>query len=725
MSRRRAITPADVAVRLTALTFEARLTAAPGLRDEIEEEFSTAAADALLAQLTGEGADRTKVARWIDELPPSIAGCYLKATFYSSVGRDAEAADAWTAFFERVPSRDPFLMAHRARALARSGQWPAAAAQLRQALEMRPPYVFHARAQRLIDEAASRAPAALRSARIAILGSSTTSLLVPILRSLCFRDGIQATFHEGDFGAFRQEILERGGPLDAFRPTIVFIAPHWRDLRLPAIGGGDTRAAADALAAEYAGLWSALHAAHDCHVVQHAFDLPAEDSADLLSVQVAGGRRRVIRLVNAALGEALKPGVSLLDTEALAARVGAERWSDPRLWHLARQHPSAEVLPELAEEQMAHVRAVLGLSRKVLVCDLDNTLWKGVVGEDGVDGIRVGPGSADGEAHADLQRYISELKDRGVVLAVCSKNNPDDAEAPFRGARGMVLRREDFAVFKANWDDKAENVRRIAAEIGVGLDSLVVVDDNPFERAWIRSQLPEVAVPELGPSVFSYVRDLDRGRFFPAVSWSAEDRIRAEAYHREQARASAREQAGSLDEFLAGLHMRATCVPVSDANIERVAQLTNKTNQFNLTTKRRTVAEVRHVASLGWTGVFSLQDRYGDYGIIGVMFCLREAESWDIDTWLMSCRVLRRDVERFMMDCAIDAARAAGIRTIRGRYLRTAKNGQVADLFPALGFEIVSRTDDEGCYELRVESVVSPLSRAVAREDRDVSLAQQ
>src|SRR5262249_43672737 len=253
--------------------------------------------------------------------------------------------------------------------------------------------------------------------------------------------------------------------------------------------------------------------------------------------------------------------------------------------------PSAEALPELAEEIMAHVRAVLGLARKVVVCDLDNTLWKGVVGEDGVEGIKVGPGSPEGEAYEDLQRYLRDLKDRGIVLAVCSKNNPADAEAPFRGKPGMVLRLEDFAVFLANWEDKATNVRRVAQAIGVGLDSLVMLDDNPFERGWLRRDVPEVAVPELGSSVFTYLRDLDRARLFPAITRSAEDRLRAEGYRREQEREQARATAANLEEYLAGLQMRASCVPVGDANIDRVTQLTNKTNQFNVTTRRRTVAD--------------------------------------------------------------------------------------------------------------------------------------
>jgi FkbH-like protein len=621
---------------------------------------------------------------------------------------------------------DPAALAQEARELAAARRWDAAAAAVRQALEVRPSYTFYARAQRTIDEVAAHAPRGVRQARIAVLGSSTTSLLIPILRALCFRDRIDAVFHEGAFGAFRQEALDAAGPLAAFKPTIAVLATHWRDLQLPPISDGNADEAVSAIATDYRALWSALHARYQCHVIQHAFDAPADDSAGLLSHHLAGGRRRLIHRVNAALAESLLPGVSLLDTERLSAEVGVERWANPRLWYLARQHPSTEALPELAEELMAHARAVLGLSRKVLVCDLDNTLWKGVIGEDGLAGIAVGPGSPEGEAYADFQRYLRELKDRGIVLAVCSKNNPADAEAPFREKTGMVLRLDDFAVFLANWDDKATNLRHIARTIGVGLDSLVMLDDNPFERGWLRSEVPDVAVPELGASGFTYVRDLDRSRLFPAIAWSSEDRLRAETYRREQAREQSRATAANLEEYLAGLQMRASCVPVSDANIERVTQLTNKTNQFNVTTRRRTVADVRGLAAAGWTGVFSLQDRYGDHGIIGVIFAGSDGEPacWTIDTWLMSCRVLRRDVETFMLDCLIEAARAAGVRRLSGEYVRTEKNGLVADLFPSLGFETVVAGEDRSIHALEVDRVSAPRSRAIARDASDVSLVR-
>jgi len=710
--------PSAIRARLAPLPPAERLAVA---RDLLRgEPFVQALADAVLEELT----QASDLDEWLASLPETAASSYARAVLTARLGQHDRAAAHWKAFFERVPAPDASLVAQRARSLAAAGDVTGAAHCLRQALDTRPPYTFFARNQSLVRSLAAHDAGAVRRARIAVLGSATTSLLMPILQALSFRDRIAAEFHEGAFGAFRQEILDPAGPLAAFKPTVVIIAPHWRDLPLPALApGGSADDTVDAIAGEYRALWAALHGAFDCHVIQHAFDLPQADSAGLLGMQQPGGRSRLVHRVNLALADALPRGVSLLDTGEVVRRVGADRWADPRLWYLARQHPSCEALPELAEEQMAHVRAVLGLSRKVLVCDLDNTLWKGVIGEDGIAGIKVGPGSAEGEAHADLQRYLLELKDRGVVLAVCSKNNPEDARAAFREKSGMVLRLDDFGAFVANWDDKAANLRRVASEIGVGIDSLVFLDDNPFERAWVREQLPEVAVPEIGTSVFGFLRDLDRGRYFPALTWSDEDRLRADAYRVEHARGQARAGAASMEEFLAGLHMRATCEPVGDANIERVTQLVNKTNQFNLTTRRRTHGEVRQTASAGWTGVFSLQDRFGDYGIIGVMFALpgEAGDCWDIDTWLMSCRVLRRDVERFMLDRLVEAARAAGIARLRGRYAPTEKNGLVADLYPSLGFEAVESDAGGTTYELPLDRVAGPFSRAIARADADIA----
>jgi FkbH-like protein len=365
-----------------------------------------------------------------------------------------------------------------------------------------------------------------------------------------------------------------------------------------------------------------------------------------------------------------------------------------------------DALPALAEAMVSHVRAVLGLSRKVLVTDLDNTLWRGVIGEDGLEGIAIGPGSPEGEAHLALQRYLRELKSKGVVLAVCSKNNPEDARLPFERHTHMALRLDDFAAFRANWEDKVTNLRAMARDLSLGLESFVFLDDNPVEREWVRSQLPEVAVVELGPSPFHFVRDLDRGRYFETLSLSAEDLARAAQYRIEAQRESLRSSAASLDEFLHRLQLQARVEPVSPRNLTRVTQLINKTNQFNLTTRRYTEAQVRALAEDpgAWTGAFHLSDSMGSYGLIGVVFCrpFGGEPAWEIDTWLMSCRVLGRQMEKFMLDRLLEAAIQKRVPRIVGVYRRTAKNGMVENLYGQLGFQRTAANEIETRYELTV-----------------------
>ena len=396
----------------------------------------------------------------------------------------------------------------------------------------------------------------------------------------------------------------------------------------------------------------------------------------------------------------------------MVREVGRDRWESPAQWCTAKQHPAPEALPALVDAQMAHVRAVVGLTRKVLVCDLDNTLWGGVIGEDGLTGIRLGPGSPEGEAYSALQEYLLELKGRGLLLAVCSKNNPEDARLPFEQHPHMRLRLDDIAAFVASWDDKVEQIRRVAHALSLGTDSFVFLDDNPFERTWVRSQLPEVAAPEL-TTPFTYVRELDRHRYFQTLTLSNEDQARTEMYRVEGARAVLRTQAASLDEFLEQLRMRATAVAITPANLARVTQLVNKTNQFNLTTMRYTEADIERIAGdpRGWARAFHLADRFGDHGLIGVLLCrAAEPDGWEIDTWLMSCRVLGRRMEHLMFDRLVEAARAHGIARVVGVYRPTAKNGQVADLLPRLGFDPVPGPEGETRFERAVTSAATATS---------------
>ena len=507
------------------------------------------------------------------------------------------------------------------------------------------------------------------------------------------------------YGSIEQEIWDAESGLALFRPDIVILVMHWRDLHLNAVTE-DEQAWVGRFVEQRKAEWRRLSDLFACHVIQPSFDYRADEAYGHLADVLPGGRTRVIDLLNLRLREEASPNVSILNLAAAQREAGTKRWEDALAWTRYRQHPATEALPELAEAYMSHVRAVLGLSRKVLVTDLDNTLWSGVIGEDGLDGIGIGPGTAEGEAHLDLQQYMLDLKRRGILLAVCSKNNLEDAQLPFRRHPHMALRLEDFAAFRANWEDKASNLRAMASDLSLGLDSFVFLDDNPFEREWVRSQLPEIAVVDLESSPFRRLRQLDRGRYFEALSLSGEDMARSDRYRVEAQRASLHASSASLDDFLQKLQLEAAVEEVAENNLARVTQLVNKTNQFNLTGRRYTEAQVRSVAEdpQGWARAFQMSDRMGSYGVIGVLCCLPtdRGDAWEIDTWLMSCRTLGREMEKFMFDRMVEAAVERRISRIVGVYRPTAKNGLVSKLYDQMGFRRVGESGGEVRYELDV-----------------------
>jgi len=325
------------------------------------------------------------------------------------------------------------------------------------------------------------------------------------------------------------------------------------------------------------------------------------------------------------------------------------------------------------------------------VLDLDNTLWGGVIGDDGVEGIVLGEGNAIGEAHLALQRYALKLKERGVILAVCSKNDQAVAEAAFRDHPEMLLKRKDFAAFVANWEDKAANLATIAAQLNIGLDSLVFVDDNPVERARIREGLPAVAVPELPEDPTHYVRCLAGAGYFEAVSFTADDRSRADQYAANAEREAMLGASENMDAFLRGLGMSVVFGPVRPVDLSRVTQLINKTNQFNPTTRRYTPEQMEAITASSDAVClrFRLLDKFGDNGLISVLILRADpaqAGVMEIDTWVMSCRVFGRELEFEAMNIAVEEARGRGVRALRASYVPTKKNGVISDLYPRLGF---------------------------------------
>jgi FkbH-like protein len=378
-----------------------------------------------------------------------------------------------------------------------------------------------------------------------------------------------------------------------------------------------------------------------------------------------------------------------------------------------------EIAPEASNlygDMVARVVAAQrGLSKKCLVFDLDNTLWGGVIGDDGLEGIILGEGSAVGESHLALQRYAKKLKDRGVILAVCSKNDPEIAENAFRNHPEMLLNRSDISAFVANWNDKAENLKAIATQLNIGLDSIVFVDDNPVERARIRQSLPTVAVPELPEDVAHYARCLAEAGYFEAVVFTTEDRDRTEQYAANAERESLLKLSASLDDFLRNLQMSVTYGPFSAPNLVRVTQLFNKTNQFNTTNKRYSAEEIAQFAAAGETLTlqFRLVDKYGDNGLVSAMILRPDpvhVEIFEIDNWVMSCRVFGRALEIEAMNIAVEEARSRGSEVIRAAYVPTPKNAVIKNLYSSLGFTALNDRllgDGDTCWLLDLSKYVA------------------
>jgi FkbH-like protein len=401
-----------------------------------------------------------------------------------------------------------------------------------------------------------------------------------------------------------------------------------------------------------------------------------------------------MELYNARLREAAsQEKVLILDIDLHAALKGRENMIDPVRWHQAKQLVSPILSPWYGDLLARVIAASYGLAKKAIVLDLDNTLWGGVVGDDGMEGIVLGQGNAAGEAYIDFQKYLLRLSQRGIILAVCSKNDAAVAENVFNNHPDMVLKRKNITSFVANWDDKASNIRRIASELNIGLDSLVFVDDNPAEREIIRRELPMVSVLELPHDIAHYASCLSNAGYFEAASFSKEDIERAGLYNANSLRRQELSQATDLEGFLQSLGMRLEVGPVSKMNIGRVTQLTNKTNQFNLRTVKYTEPEVERLMEDRRTLAlqFRLKDKFGDNGIIAVIFA-RPDERWPadilfIDTWLMSCRVLSRGVEAASLEALAKHAEAMGITRLVGEYRATSRNKMVSTHYEKLGFQ--------------------------------------
>ncbi len=537
---------------------------------------------------------------------------------------------------------------------------------------------------------------ATKPIRLAILGSSTLAHLHPGIRIGAARRGLFVTTYETDYGQYFQELTDPDSALHAFRPDAVLIALDAYHLAA-GLSAADAPADADAMLeaakARLAETWRLARAAFRGPVIQQT-PLPVHPA--LMGGnehRLAGSAARMIARLNHDLrAMADAAGVDLLALDTRAARDGLARWHDPALWHRAKQEVSPAAAPMYGDLVARLLAARQGRSAKCLVLDLDNTIWGGVVGDDGLEGLVLGQGSALGEAYVAFQTYARELSRRGVILAVCSKNDEANALEPFEKHPDMVLRRGDIASFVANWADKAANIRAIARELNIGLDSLVFIDDNPFERSLVRQELPMVAVPEVSDDPTTYPQTIADAGYFEAVAITEEDRERTSQYQGNRARAALMASTTDLGGYLRGLEMELIWRPFDRIGLQRIVQLINKTNQFNLTTRRTTEAEVQALMEdpRGFGLQLRLLDRFGDNGIIAIVIGrMLDGADLLIDTWLMSCRVLGRQVEPTTLNLIAAEARRLGAKRLIGEYVPTAKNAMVKDHYVRLGFTVI------------------------------------
>jgi FkbH-like protein len=545
--------------------------------------------------------------------------------------------------------------------------------------------------------------------RLAILGGCSLYPLHELLEHLCEIQDTPVEIWLGDYDNYVSEIVDDTSELYAFAPRVVLLFPSENRCKYSGLLT-DSRAAQHAEAVKTAqALLDLARQANDrtgAEILLANLRLPAGHDLGAFRSRTAGSDWTFRKCVNLELGLNAPACVKICDVEFLAARLGGLAAADPRGWFETKQPGSPALLVAVAREAAHLIAALKRAPKKVLALDLDNTLWGGVVAEDGLEGIELGDTSPRGEAFKAFQKYILSLKQRGVLLAVCSKNDHARAIEPFEQHPEMVLRLPDLVSFKANWEPKSENLRRMASELNLGLDSFVFVDDNPAEIEIVRQFAPEVATLLLGPDPSEYVAQLQDCRWFEPSGITAEDAGRTSQYRAEADRQALAATVTDMDSYLASLAMEGIISEFTAVDAPRLAQLINKSNQFNLTTRRRTEAEVLAVANdpgcVGYS--FRLQDRFGDHGLISIVIGQKMNDILRIDTWLMSCRVLKRQVEEEVLNELARLAKSRGCHRLEGVYLPTPKNDMVRDFYARMGFTLTAESETKREFALALET---------------------
>lgn len=535
--------------------------------------------------------------------------------------------------------------------------------------------------------------------RIAVLGGSTTNDYIKTLELFLLSEGIEAEFYESEYNRFWQDAMFDNPELVEFAPDLIYIHTSYRNIASFMPDATENEAQIDARISEryiyFEKMWQRLSSVYNCPIIQNNFELPPYrlfGNRDCFDIH---GGVYFINELNRRFGEYARSnqGFYICDINYVASCFGLDRWFDEQAWCMYKYACNLDAIPYVAFNLSHIIKSLFGKNKKVFALDLDNTLWGGVVGDDGVEGIEIGEETANAECFKGFQEYVKKQKSIGIMLTVASKNDHENAISGLNHPDG-ILRPDDFIVIKANWETKDRNLVATANEMDLGIDSFVFADDNPTERALVERSIKGIAVPRMEMPI-DYIRTIDRNGYFEVTNFSADDLKRNDMYKANVKRSEMSTEFADYNEYLLSLNMKGEIKEFSPIYIQRITQLTNKSNQFNLTTKRytqqeieATVADGNHITLYGKLG-----DIFGDNGVVSVVIGEVKGDICDIDLWLMSCRVLKKKMEFAMLDTLVEDCRKRNVNTIIGHYYPTAKNGMVKNLFCDFGFEKVSEDE--------------------------------
>lgn len=556
--------------------------------------------------------------------------------------------------------------------------------------------------------------------RLAVLGNCATQFLSTAIMGCAKLHGINLNVLDADYNQIDAQLLDSRSETYEFLPDYILLYVSSDKLyeEFLDLDSSVRNEFSQAIADKMEQYWELISRHSKAKILQMNFTEINDKAFGNYSAKVDSSFPYQIRKLNHLIQEKMSERRNVYPVDLLSVQVmlGTKHFYDPVLYYHAKMPITLEALPYVAQATVDVVKAMQGKLKKCMVLDLDNTLWGGVIGDDGLGGIEIGE-LGRGHAFTDFQRWLRQMKDRGILLAVCSKNNEDTAKEPFDKHEEMILKLSDISIFVANWDDKASNIRKIQQSLNIGMDSMVFIDDNPFERNLVKTMIPEIEVPQMPEDPAEYLSFLQGCNLFETASFSSEDRERIGQYQAEFQRKALEQSFDSVDDYLKGLDMVGEARSFEPVRFARIAQLTQRSNQFNLRTVRYTEDEIQKIAEDDrfLTLYYTLKDKFGDHGLVSVVIMEKMSEGvLFIDTWLMSCRVLKRGMEEFIINKLVEVCEKNGYSLIQAEYIPTPKNSMVKDIYQTMGFTEVSKDK----YELKV-SDYEKRSTFIKQEDEN------